>query len=325
MASTSWENAHSQYWVTQDDDVRRQSAAVEKQWFQLLKTAFPHARPRVEQSIQNWNQKVREQLRNETGFRLYDGERPVTVPVKVADGLPIALIDTLAGPTGLIGHLLLHQGDYQRAMRGVDLTRDYIYDIIDLVHGAVPTDQDRHSVEFVQTLLAALNVRLAEVELSKRILSLNQDVLGAYFFRKPEVRVFWMPIAIVSASSGMDIESLTVVVLSHELAHAYSHLGRDINLADWDTEDFANSSLEEVEGIAQYYTEQVCTNIFARLPGALKCFDEMKELQAQPYRAYENWPEAANPEHLRQRVRGVSKRDQKPAARSEVIVDADWP
>ena len=35
---------------------------------------------------------------------------------------------------------------------------------------------------------------------------------------------------------GFDVEALTYVVLAHELAHAYTHLGRDIDGNAWDTE-----------------------------------------------------------------------------------------
>jgi hypothetical protein len=46
---------------------------------------------------------------------------------------------------------------------------------------------------------------------------------------------------LISAQIGIDIEDLTVVILSHELAHAYTHMGLDIDDRKWETESFRDS------------------------------------------------------------------------------------
>ena len=69
----------------------------------------------------------------------------------------------------------------------------------------------------------------------------GQDILGAYFFRVPAISVYWMVIGIMSGVLGVSVEALTIVVATHELAHAYSHLGRDIDGGRWETEAFARA------------------------------------------------------------------------------------
>jgi hypothetical protein len=61
-------------------------------------------------------------------------------------------------------------------------------------------------------------------------------------------------IGITARALGVSPDALTIVVLAHELAHAYAHLGRDIDNERWETEQFAKSDIDIVEGLAQFYT-----------------------------------------------------------------------
>jgi hypothetical protein len=113
--------------------------------------------------------------------------------------------------------------------------------------------------------------------------------LGAYFFYVPEISLYWMVIGIMSGVLGVPVEALTVVVLAHELAHAYSHLGRDIDSSRWDTHAFSRADMPIAEGIAQFYTDAVCRKLAERLPAALGAFRALLEYQSGPYRVHEKW------------------------------------
>src|SRR5271169_4975095 len=88
---------------------------------------------------------------------------------------------------------------------------------------------------------------------------------------------------------GVAIEDLTVVVLTHELAHAYTHLGRDIDGARWGDEEFDKSALEVREGLAQFYTEVICEQLAPRTPGFLAAFQALLSLQSPPYLVHRAW------------------------------------
>ena len=88
---------------------------------------------------------------------------------------------------------------------------------------------------------------------------------------------------------GITAESLTVVVATHELAHAYSHLGRDIDGKKWETEAFARADLNIVEGIAQFYTEVGGRKMETRNPAVLPAYEKLTEIQQGPYRVHEEW------------------------------------
>jgi hypothetical protein len=91
--------------------------------------------------------------------------------------------------------------------------------------------------------------------------NIREDVLGAYFFHLRFVNLYWMAIGFIAGVLNLPVEALTVVVAAHELAHAYSHLGKDIDGVRWNTQTFSETELGIVEGLAQYYTEIVCKAI----------------------------------------------------------------
>ena len=175
--------------------------------------------------------------------------------------------------------------------------------------GILEGDQpDAATLQNVSQLLGKLSARLAGQQITERILQFDEDVLGAYFYRRPAVSVFWTPIAILSATSGLSIESLAFVALTHELAHAYTHVGLDINGEDWDTTAFGRSTDELVEGFAQHYTERVCEHFKGQFSDGLNTFLEVRKHQPAPYTRYSDWPQAKDGETMRLYLREASER-----------------
>lgn len=139
--------------------------------------------------------------------------------------------------------------------------------------------------DFCDHLLSALQ----QIEIRQKLGGVDEDILGAYFFRVPEVHLYWMVIGLVAGVLGITAESLTVVVATHELAHAYSHLGRDIDGTRWETEAFARADLNIVEGIAQFYTEVISRKLETRNPPVFPAYKKLTDIQQGPYRVHEEW------------------------------------
>ena len=121
--------------------------------------------------------------------------------------------------------------------------------------------------------------RLDAYDPVKIILEVNEDVLGVYRYKLPSrfrpedpwsgsIELYWGVIGVVAAATGVTIEALTVVVLAHELAHAYTHLGADIDGRRWASTDFRDSAHPLKEGLAQYYTYRVLDRLRVRMPEA---------------------------------------------------------
>ena len=89
---------------------------------------------------------------------------------------------------------------------------------------------------------------------------------------------------------------LTIITLCHELAHAYTHRGVDLNNNAWNTERFLQTDVWVKEGLAQYYTDQVMRGLEARLPGIRDSFSSLSGHQSALYTEYRNWiPHGAGP------------------------------
>ncbi len=174
------------------------------------------------------------------------------------------------------------------------------------------------SVE-VAKALQSLAVTKKVFELLKQI---DEDILGVYRFgdkQGPRVEVFWMAQALFAGAFGLRIEDLTVVTLAHELAHAYTHVGRDIDGEAWREPGFGESALEVVEGLAQFYTATVAQKLWSRAPGVFPAYEKLMAHQSGPYHAHEQWLKDT-PNQRGETIRFAMLR-----ARSKgKVADADW-
>lgn len=268
--------------------------AVRKHWESLLKAIDPNAEERVRRTFKTWNLIVRDQLRNETGFRLTHGDQQVNVPVQIVPGIPDPLLAHLWDAREE-GFLLLHRNLIEKATQGVGFVGMEFSRVTNflrkqkVIHHIAP--EFLREIGSVHGFLWMLDAELKKIDLLSKILNIEEDILGAYFFRKRQVHIYWLAIGIVALMLDVEIEALTVVVLAHELAHAYTHLGRDIDGRQWDTETFAQTDIHIVEGLAQYYTQSVCKKLAARFPSALESFETLLKQQSTPYTCFGGWIE----------------------------------
>lgn len=255
----------------------------------LLKEYDPDLERRVFRSFKQWNNVIRDQLRNEMGFRLSIGEESQAVPVRVMAGFPAAFQPVIEQiPPGL-WRFLLRLPAFENTVTGLDaLVNTYSVATAEVLPSGIPPFLPP-SITEARAFCVHLLDTLHGIEIHKRLGAIKEDILGAYFFRVPEVHLYWMVIGLVAGVLGISVESLTVVVATHELAHAYSHLGRDIDGQRWETEDFARADLNIVEGIAQFYTEVVSRKLEARNPAVLPAYARLVDIQEGPYRVHQEW------------------------------------
>jgi hypothetical protein len=144
----------------------------------------------------------------------------------------------------------------------------------------------------VAHLLQTLAVTRKVIDEIKEI---KEDILGVYLFngpRTPRIEIYWMAQALIAAMIGARIEDLTVVTLAHELAHGYTHVGKDIDGHSWDTAGFKATDLDVCEGLAQHYTQLIAERLAPRQPGVLKAYQTLLKYQAKPYRAHLGWSDS---------------------------------
>jgi len=220
----------------------------------LLERIPGDATRRVEQVKTRFNTTIRRVLREETGLRLGSDDDRMSVPVRLAPGLPMRLRGrALDDDMWLAVTLAPHQDALRRLLSGLAELAPAIAALREHPGGrALIGDRGEH-LGPVRELAEALLCEAEKVDLVQWILGVDEDVLGVYeygaFDFGPDacIGLHWGVIGVCAGGLGVPVEDLALVVLAHELAHAYTHLGRDIDGRRWELQAFRDSehALEE--------------------------------------------------------------------------------
>lgn len=276
------------------DDEMRQDTGLQDRVIHIIKPLISEdAEERVKRSCKQWNLVVRDHIRNETALRLTDGDAKGAIPVKVVQGfaVPLAeLINKFSDP--VLWRLILGQPKLDRIIEGLNYFLDGWQSFEDWPKLPETAKGGREYLKRSVEIAHALQQLAVIDEVQHKIKEIDQDILGAYYFKRkngPEIEIYWMAIAMVAAMLALRIEDLTVVVLVHELAHGYTHIGHDIDGIQWNSSDFGDADSSIVEGLAQFYTEAVVTRLEGRAPGQKISYERFLEMQSGPYLAHREW------------------------------------
>jgi hypothetical protein len=151
--------------------------------------------------------------------------------------------------------------------------------------------------------------RMQGFDLAKRILEINEDVLGLYRCDlsgdtppdklESHIELYWGVIGLFGQIVGVSPEALTIIVLAHELGHAYKHRAADIDGRAWDTAGFGGSDLPLIEGLAQYYAARTCERLIVSEPEAGEAYKELLKHQPESYKKHVRWLVKHRPEEVR--------------------------
>src|SRR5437660_929078 len=141
----------------------------------LLKEYDPELERRVSRSFRQWNNVLRDQLRNEMGLRLSIGDETQAVPVRVVPGFPAPFQNALEGiPPGL-WRFLLRLPALEATVKGLDSVIN-IYSGIrsDAIPDQVPPflpPSIADAREFCGHLLSALQ----RIEIGQKLGGISED------------------------------------------------------------------------------------------------------------------------------------------------------
>lgn len=141
------------------------------------------------------------------------------------------------------------------------------------------------------------------------------DVLGTYIPDKCLVVLYYIPIISMSMLLNIDIEYLFMVVLTHELAHGYHHLGTDIDDNAWDRFEITKNDL--VEPLAQYYTELI---VKKEEQGYYNSFSELMKRQNKDYQYHTGWMNKYDREMIRNALIAIRRKRNPTIAEFEEIL-----
>jgi hypothetical protein len=281
---------------------------------ELSRMAGPKSQQTVAAAVQRWEDKLRERVRIEMALKLVDdsgfGRQVERVAVVVLDGLPVSLVpherdltEQLAEIAGMFRPDLLN---FQNAATALNQLLDRL-GVVDK-GWAARSSPEREKITSLIDLCGTL-LKLAEgAKFTEIIKNIDGDVLGAYFplgktsrgGGVPVIELYWAVIGAVARAINVDVEGLTLTVLAHELAHAYSHLGADTDGNRWSDDAFCASNIFIKEGIAQYYTEKVMKWLCNRqITAPQRAYEEFLKIQGPPYHIHEEWTKDYSPESVR--------------------------
>lgn len=289
----------------------------------LLERIPPETEKVVEQTRQRFNQSVRMILRDETRLHLskmatgHDGEERESraVRVFVNPGIPAELEEMsfdenhwlaieLAPLKGLLEFAYETMIELSEPIARLETNPEFEKSFPE-AHNTVCSMRD---------LATDLLSKVGTFDILKKIFAIHEDVLGLYSYRvfsengtvandqNPQnVRcdLYWAVIGLVSKVLGVSVEALTVKVLAHELAHAYTHIGMDADGKSWAAHAFSKTERGLKEGLAQYYTVRVLDRLARQLPTAKDAYEKLLPHQASEYHTHVSWLDRYQPEEVR--------------------------
>jgi hypothetical protein len=305
----TFESKYSSWYQPLNQKQKEKYKAIEK----LVLSINKNLKDEVISSYKKNNYKIRKALSEKIGFSLhyksveqgvfFESNERVTIPIKVEDSVPTKLLEILEDSDDDLLELLLNYNSMVTALKELKFQLEK-YDSFSKFH------EHNCSRKEIQSSIFHLRKLIDAVDSSgiiEKLKKLGPDILGAYYFYDRRVELYWLSIGMYSLIYNTAIDELTIVVLAHELAHGYSHVGFDIDGNDWDTTAFSKTDLKIVEGIAQFYTEMICNDFSER---ASKTFNNLLEKQEIQYCDYKNWFET-NEENKYEKMRSTIRKVRK--------------
>jgi len=125
----------------------------------------------------------------------------------------------------------------------------------------------------------------------------GMEIYGAYIFGRMKIELYYLPILLLCRIKETDIEYTAAVILAHELAHAYHHVGKDKDGVTWNT--FTETNSEITEGLAQYYALRFVEEYESQFKGLREAYNGIIFHQEGVYRIHEDWIKKYKNEHVR--------------------------
>ena len=294
---------------------------------ELIEKVSPDVESLVRRTLDKARPFLQEALRSEcrlvmrTAQESEENRAGAQVPIEVAPGYP-AILESVEFPDEFKHILLLtrYRESLEKASEGVSgliQLRKQLLHLSDAEKWVKASEGElTATLQWANELLDLID----RYDPVSRVLAVRDDTLGIYEYQdsntddktvnRATIKLYWGVIGLVSDWMGLSVEDLTIVVLAHELAHAYTQLGADIEGRRWPSRQFSKAEKELKEGLAQYYTDRVLTRLDRRYGGAFKAYEALLAKQPEEYRTHIPWIEHCSPEAVRRAMIEVRRWDE---------------
>ena len=257
------------------------------------------------------------------------------VAVAVTDRVPHYVVECLSGLSPLAAWVLVNEANARGAAATLT-TAARIEAELAVVHRPA----FMAAADGLETLLRAAKDEV-DAALARLFASQHGDILGSYHYSgngRLQIFLHWIPVWLFANRIGARYVDLLRVVLAHEYAHYYMHVGEDADvggrrrrghaspdgqaaffsadlptdtehLAGWPESTYHQSSVFVHEGVAQYFTYRWCELHSDReenpwADGPMVAFRALLRHQSEPYVWWQEWQHGhAKPEAVRLAIR----------------------
>lgn len=143
------------------------------------------------------------------------------------------------------------------------------------------------TIDYARQQVSQFNVNKITEHLFNFLKPKQTDIFGTYFIDKSHIELYVTPIVIFCKMHGLDLDSFIIMVFMHELAHGYSHIGKDKDGYLW--ENFKETDDRLAESLAQYYTDRCIEKYLYKNSNLRISFDYLLERQSEPYKVHKEW------------------------------------
>lgn len=251
---------------------------------QRILQEFEHRHASVfEQAKTRWNVRTREFLREIIRVRLLDsgpelyGGKAAPIPVAISlrpdnNGQFLRLVDAYYPRLDFL--------EFIRMRAFLDAAAPVQPDF---QHPEAPTAAFAATLEYARQVAGRFQLEEVISTLFTQMFQEGNDVFGSYFLRESRIELYYVPLLVFATLRQLGPAALYAVILAHELTHAYTHVGRDIDGRFW--QGFAHADLYVAEGLAQYYTERFVQHY----PELEPAYRTLLAAQSGPYLAHQGW------------------------------------
>ena len=234
---------------------------------------------RFNRTVKGWNQLIRNFMSRSMGVTLSDGENArfqISISIQPApDENFLDLIERNFPDLNFEEFYrlscLVEEGEAsQRFFKDEDAAR-----------------QLSRSLEYARYRLRNFDIDYITKNLFRFLQPNNPDIFGCYFITENKVVLYVAPCVLFCQLHGLDLDSFIVMILAHELAHGYNHIGRDKDGNFW--EDFGYTDDFLAEGLAQYYTEAFINKYSYKQIRLPDVFEKTLRYQPDPYSVHKSW------------------------------------
>jgi len=228
----------------------------------------------------SWNNKIRDYLRDKMGVKLIDerGEA-IPVPVRIKASYDKSFINVI-------------ETRYQHLDFDLYFTllqfRNVAYEVKPHFEYPLAANAISYSIDYAEKLIKDYPFENLNRDLFSFLRDdYNKDIFGCYFIKQHEVELYLLPCILFSKLYNLNLQNFITVILTHELSHAYNHVGFDKDNLHWDV--FPKTDEFLAEGLAQYYTFTFIENVSDYNPLLLTTFNTLLDQQPDAYKTFKKW------------------------------------